>query len=298
MNIFFGFLMITLITLGLWIIFGQIFKPLQKISNIAEKIGSGLISTRIVIHEIDKELKPVALSLNSMLDRLEQNIEAHARFNSEVSHEILTPLNSVTTLLNQSLGYAKEGRDLTPNLLECQSAVLKTTNLAGDLLELARSESISTHTHIRIDLEPVIDQAVVDSKRLATEKGITIELKSSTVGVQGNPSQIYQVVFNLLTNAIKFAPQNSTIRVTLAKTKQEAEISVYDCGPGVNPTETGKLFKRFFRTHSARYHQTMGYGLGLAICKNIIDQHKGTIGYERTFETETRFYFTLPLQGT
>ena len=76
--------------------------------------------------------------------------------------------------------------------------------------------------------------------------------------------------------------------------EQEAEISVYDCGPGVNPTETGNLFKRFFRTHSARYHQTMGYGLGLAICKNIIDQHQETIGYERTFEAKTRLYFTHP----
>jgi len=297
MNFAVVLVVIFIIGFCIWIIFGQIFRPLQNISKIAEKIGSGMISTRIKTSEIDTELRPVAQSLNDMLDRLEQTIEAHARYNSEVSHEILTPLNSVTAIIEESIQLAKSGQDITSNLLECQSAVQKTTILAGDLLELARSESVSTHTHIWIDLEPVIDQAVVDAKRLASEKGIQFELQSSTVGVFANPSQIYQVVLNLVTNAIKFSPENSTIQITLIQSSKEAQFSVYDSGPGVCPSEIGNLFKRFFRTQSALSEQKVGYGLGLAICKNLIDHHKGKIGYERTAQGLTRFYFTLPIDS-
>lgn len=295
LNFSFGIIVILLVIICVWFIFRRVFQPLEIISKIAQKIGAGKVSSRIHIPDIDIEIRPVGQSLNDMLDRLEQTIEGHARFNSEVSHEILTPLNRITSILNKSIEKQITGEDLNANLLDCQSLVLKTSTLASDLLELARSESASSHTHISMDLEPAIDQAIVDVEPLADEKGMTIELESSTVGILGNPMQMHQVIMNLLTNAIKYAPDHSTIRVTLTKKDNQSEVSVFDCGPGVCPTEIGKLFHRFFRTQSARQDQKMGYGLGLAICKNLIDQHKGKIGYERTAEGLTRFFFTLPL---
>ena len=294
LNVFFGTIFIIVITFGVWLIFGQIFKPLKKISNIATKIGSGLISSRIGIQDIDTELKPVGTSLNAMLDRLEQTIQSHARFNSEVSHELLAPLNLVKTNLVEMIESANGGVKQGGKLLECLHAVQKTTTLASDLLELARSESVSDHTHKWIDLEPVIDQVVMDVEHEARKKDIIVALESSTVGVHANPIQIHQVAHNLINNAIKYAPENSTVRVTLKKLDQQAVLSVYDSGGGVSPSEVDNLFKRFFRAQSNQYDAKTGYGLGLAICKNIIDQHKGEIGYERTAEGLTRFYVIMP----
>jgi signal transduction histidine kinase len=103
------------------------------------------------------------------------------------------------------------------------------------------------------------------------------------------------VFFNILTNAIKFAPKSSVIIVSMKTTNVDVRISIQDQGPGVFPGEVGNLFKRFFRAKSARNHEKLGYGLGLAICKNIIDHHNGTIGYERTPEAGTTFFVILPI---
>ncbi len=295
MNIVFGLLIIGLATISVWIIFGQIFKPLINISKIAERIRKGQIKSRIPIHEIDTELTQVGLSLNAMLERLENTIEAHARFNSEVSHELLAPLNQITMLLCEMSGNDPDSVALRKKIVECQGAVEKTRNLACDLLELAKSESPSSHSHSIIDLEPVIYQVVIDVEHLAAEKEIQIELESSTAGVVANPIQLYQVFFNILTNAIKFAPKSSVIIGSMKTTNVDVRISIQDQGPGVFPGEVGNLFKRFFRAKSARNHEKLGYGLGLAICKNIIDHHSGSIGYERTPEAGTTFFVILPI---
>ncbi|MSR79667.1 MAG: HAMP domain-containing histidine kinase [Gemmataceae bacterium] len=293
MNIYFGIIVISVISLILWVIFGQLLKPLKRISNIAEKIRLGKLSSRVVISEVDIELMQVGLSLNAMLDRLENTIEAHARYNSEVSHELLSPLNRITYILNEIIDKNANDDALKSKILECQVAVQKTTTLATDLLELARSEIATAHTHIWIDLEPVLDEAMEDLKKLAWEKKITIELQSLTVGVFANPTQIQQVVSNLLNNAIKFAPEKSTVYLSLKKKDGMARISVLDSGPGVAPSEVANLFQRFFRTEAAQSQEKPGHGLGLAICKNIIDQHLGTIRYERTKEGFTLFQVTL-----
>ena len=247
----------------------------------------------MVISELASELKEVGLSLNAMLDRLENTIEAHARYNSEVSHELLTPLNRITYFLNGIIDKYANDDALKIKILECQIAVEQTTALATNLLQLARSENATAYTHIWIDLEPVLDGAMEDVQKLAFEKRITIELQSTTVGVFANATQIQQVVSNLLSNAIKFAPEKSTVFLSLKKKDGMARISVLDSGPGVAPSEVANLFQRFFRTQAAQTQEIPGHGLGLAICKNIIDQHLGTIRYERTTEGFTLFQVTL-----
>lgn len=294
LNIFVGALLVSIITLGIWLILGQIFKPLTKISKIAQNIGKGKLSSRIVISEIDIELKPVGQSLNDMLDRLEQTIEAHAHYNSEVSHELLSPLNRIISILREATDDAPTGSDLHQKLLECQTAVKKTTTLASDLLELARSESASSHTHVWIDLEPVIDEAIGEVEMLAREKELRIELTSSTAGVLANPIQIHQVALNLLSNAIKFAPPKSTIHVSIKKVNDQVQLGVTDSGPGIPPEESKDLFKRFFRTKAHSTRDITGNGLGLAICRNIIDQHQGVIRYERTPDGLTLFEVLFP----
>ena len=294
LNIAFGILFIIFVTISIWLIIGQIFKPLTNISKIAESIGKGQISSRISTHQIDIELRQVGLSLNTMLDRLENTIEAHARFNSEVSHELLAPLNRITTLLYEIAEDGSGGGSLGEKMNECLIAVKKTTNLACDLLELARSKSASAHTHTWIDLEPVVEEAVEDLDHLAREKDIQFDWKGSTVGALANPVQMKQVVYNLLNNAIKFAPSKSTIFITLKSTGNQAQISVLDSGPGVSPSEVEFLFKRFFRPQTCTPGGETGHGLGLAICKNILEQHQGTIAYERTPQGLTLFCVTLP----
>ncbi len=296
-NIFLGILVSLVITIIFWIFFGQIIKPLTKIAAMAEKIRMGTLSSRIKIPRSDNEVSQVGLALNAMMDRLEDTIQAHARFNSNVSHELLSPLNQISYILNETIDTARFDGPTLSKIEECKSAVKRASTLAQDLLQLAHSEITSTTNHVHFDLEPVVDEAIVSANALASEKSLTVDLHSMTLGIMGNPVQVQQVVFNLLSNAIKFAPISSTVHVEMKKGKDYAVVSVSDAGPGILPEEEDRLFQRFFRTRAALSQGITGNGLGLSICKNIMDHHQGTIVYQRTAENRTLFEATFPLKS-
>ena len=149
--------------------------------------------------------------------------------------------------------------------------------------------------HRRIDLATVVRDAVGLVEPLAEGRGIRLELDTPEAWVQGDPSRLAQVVLNLLTNAIHYNRDGGRVAVGLERRDGSILLSVADTGCGIPKEDQPHIFERFYRVDRARSRELGGCGLGLAICKSIVDAHEGTIGF--TSEPGEGTTFVVRLRG-
>lgn len=220
-------------------------------------------------------------------------------FLATISHELRTPLNAI-------LGWA---RLLRIGQLEEQAAIkaLETiersakaqAHLIDDLLDVSRIIS----GHLRIDFEPLNlvlpIEAALDSVRPAAQaKSIQLEadLDSAAGAVMGDATRLQQIVWNLLSNAVKFTPRDGRVAIRLERADSHAQIKVTDTGPGIRPELLPYVFDRFWQADSSDTRQHGGLGLGLAIVRNLVEMHGGTVGVESAGENQgATFAVRLPL---
>ncbi len=222
-------------------------------------------------------------------------------FLAVLSHELRTPLNPI-------LGWTKllqTGR-LDPARTQQAIATIDRnaqlqTQLIDDLLDVARilRGKLSLNA-VPVDLATVIESAI-DTVRLAAEaKSIRIETAIESIAtVLGDPGRLQQVVWNLLTNAVKFTPNHGQVNVQLVSNGNEAQIQVSDTGRGIEPEFLPQVFERFQQADSSTTRQFGGLGLGLAIARQLIELHGGTIRAESSGEAQgATFTVRLPLMQT
>jgi len=144
------------------------------------------------------------------------------------------------------------------------------------------------------DMTSVIARSVSAVSFLASKNKIKIETPAKAPEVFADGSKLIQVIVNLLSNAIKFSPPNSTITITCDEIPEFIEVKIRDQGRGIPASLKDRIFERFEQVESADYKQKGGRGLGLAICKAIIDSHQGTIGVESEEGKGSTFWFRIP----
>jgi len=213
------------------------------------------------------------------------------------AHDIKNPLG----IINRVVKRARNGNPSAERLTEYLSMVEDTTDnlleLLGEILEISRLEG----KEIAINKEPnLIDSLLNERIQMVVprskEKNINIITEFS--GEQSLPidhARICQVTDNFLSNALKFSPPGSTVTVSFTTGKKEVTVNVCDEGPGVNADEETLLFEAFSQLSARPTDGESSTGLGLAICKSIVEAHDGTIGYQRLPDVGSRFYFSLPL---
>jgi signal transduction histidine kinase len=216
-------------------------------------------------------------------------------FVATVSHELRTPLTSI-------VGYS-EVLLAADDLPEAQRRFLEVIDrnaqrlqrLVGDLLFFAQVESRQLHLdRERVDLRAVGERAVAAVTPMAAAKRLEVELDApQPVAVDGDASRLEQLLDNLLSNAVKFTLEGGSVCLRIRPEGEEAVISVVDSGIGVPPEDVARLFRRFFRSTSAKAREIPGTGLGLAIVKAIVDAHGGTIDVTSS-ERGTTFTVRLP----
>jgi signal transduction histidine kinase len=235
-------------------------------------------------------------------ERLMELDRAKTYFMNTVSHELRTPMTPVLLQLRLlSDGHfgglnQKQHRSLSIVVRN----VKRLNSITSELLDLARLQSGRLQLHLKeVDLGPLIEEVVETFRPVAKEK--QIQLKASTIeGVQvdADPKRLIQVLYNLLDNALKFTPEGGTIQLEHSQAGRQVEVRVTDSGRGMRPEQTEALFKAFSRVHDAEGGTEPGTGLGLYICKTIVDVHGGRIWAESEGEGEgTTFAFTVPLAG-
>jgi PAS domain S-box-containing protein len=215
-----------------------------------------------------------------------------------VSHDLRSPLTSIQFSL-ELLAQGASGA-LSDEALEdvriAQNNTTQLINLVNDLLDLEKIE----HGVLRMNLERTelteIVQAAIDNLRfLARSRRIEIEFTVNDLVVFADKDRIVQVIVNMLSNAIKFSPEGSSITVDCQIRDALAEIRVVDQGPGIPAQYQEAIFERFKQIEGRQGVGQKGAGLGLAICKSIIDGHKGQIGVQSSHGTGSTFWFRIPL---
>ncbi len=280
---------------GGWWVATRAIQPINQISATAIKIAGGDLSQRINAANTDNELGRLAGVLNSTFARLEAAFAQQARFTSDASHELRTPVSVILSQTQTALSRERPGSEYREALEACERAARRMRNLTESLLQLARldagQEPIKRE---RFDLSRVVRDCVELVRPLAAERGIQIQREVPLMECLGDAERIGQVVTNLLTNAIHFNRNQGEVRVAARIEGDAVFLTVADTGQGILAEDLPHLFERFYRADKSRSRIQGRNGLGLAICKAIVDAHGGSIEVSSQPGTGSTFTVRFP----
>lgn len=277
----------------------RILQPVHRMTVAARRIGVTNLSKRLSRTENQDELDRLAAVLNEMLDRLERQFTQIQQFTADAAHEFRTPLaalrgNAEVALCNNAS--ASEIRNILEGSIEEYD---RLSRIADDLLLLARADSGTPYlSHDRFALHKAVQDVVDLYAPLAQDRGISLALENgAAVEVVADAARMRQVVSNLIDNALKFTPAGGRIHVELRRQDGTIDLTVSDSGPGVPAEHLPRIFDRFYRADPARTRRSGGAGLGLAICRTIVEGHGGTIEAANGAAGAT-FTLHLPVQSS
>tara|TARA_R110002126_G_scaffold28337_8_gene94202 strand:- start:494 stop:1912 length:1419 start_codon:yes stop_codon:yes gene_type:complete len=270
---------------GGWWISSRVVRPIAVMSRTAEMISAHSLDQRIDVRETKSELGNLADVLNHTFGRLQDSFERQARFTADASHELRTPLSVLLSRIELALAQERSDEEYRTALRSCGEAAQRLRGLVDGLLLLARADSEDVLAERRpLDLAAIAGEVTTDLAPLAAEHGVSIRVTRPEQGrendVEGNPESIARVLFNLVENAIRYNHSGGWVEIILQPGELGAEIVVADSGPGIASEHRPRVFDRFYRLDDSRSRSARadgGAGLGLAICRGIVDAHGGSI---------------------
>ncbi len=270
--------------------------PLRDLSKTMREIQADRLDVRLDPDTVPGELQKLVSSFNFMLGRLEDSFTRLSHFSADIAHELRTPLTNIITQTQVVLGKSRsldEYRELHYSNLEELERLSKMVN---DMLWLAQSE----HGLVKPAREPLeLTQEVRELfdffEALAEEKHIRLTLEGKAPMIEGDRAMLRCALSNLLSNAIRYSPEGSTVRVRLGRLDSgDALVSVQNSGPKIPSIHLPRIFDRFYRVDPSRQRQSEGAGLGLAIVKSIVEAHEGVINASSD-DGVTSFTITFPV---
>lgn len=289
------FILFLIFFLVLVLVLFFIYRPLKKITRGAQEYASGNLDYNISYHSSD-EMGYLAKTLNYMSDELKRTDEYQRKFVANVSHDFRSPLTSikgyVEAILDGTIPPEMQEKYLKIVLFETD----RLNKLTRSMLALNRMDNKGFYLDIKdFDINTVIKNTAASFEGTCTAKRISIELLLSAekLYVSADMMKIQQVLYNLIDNAIKFSPNNSTIRVETTERHEKVFVSVKDSGIGIPRASLSKIWERFYKIDASRGKDRKGTGLGLSIVKEIISAHKQNINVISTEGIGTEFVFSL-----
>jgi signal transduction histidine kinase len=250
------------------IIFRRVLRPLVAVSEQARFISPQRTGVRLGVEGLPVEVSPLVIAVNNALDRLEAGYRAQRDFSSDAAHELRTPLAILRTKIE-----ARKDKEQNADLL---AAVDHMSHVVTQLLQLTEADQFALSAGDRADLNEIAMSVIAMLAPLAIDRKREIELLGSdtSVWVYGHRTLIFRALRNLVENALRFAPERSTVEVSVTL---DGKLSVSDQGPGITDAEKELVFQRFWR----RDRQTAGNtGLGLAIVRRIAELHEANLTIE------------------
>jgi two-component system, OmpR family, sensor histidine kinase CiaH len=223
--------------------------------------------------------------------------EKQKQFIADASHELKTPLTVINTNADVILANSEDTiHSQSKWLHHIKAETERMRTLTNDLLYLTEMNDAREHMIFApFNVSEAVESVILTMEAVIFEKNFTLHYEiEPDLTVRGNSEQMKQVVMILLDNAIKYTNPNGTIDLTLKKRHHDILLEVTNTGEGIPPEHLEKIFDRFYRTDPSRSRKLGGYGLGLAIAKSIVEQHKGKIYAKSTLNEATTFYVQLP----
>ena len=273
-------------------------KPISRIIDTARDIGQGQeLSKRIPVLKIKDELGQLALTFNEMMNRLENSFKQMRQFSSDASHELRTPLTVLkgqNELILSKLRKPEEYQEVISSNLE---EINYMSKVLEDLFLLSKSDENQVGLNCKqFNLKPLVEEVCKHAEVLAEEKNIKIIIAFlEAVEIKGDEVRLRQMSWNILQNGIKYTQCGGELKVSLQNGGDFALMTIQDTGIGIPEEDLGFIFNRFYRVDKARSRDEGGSGLGLSICRQIAEAHKGTIEVESKLGVGTRFKIRLPL---
>jgi two-component system, OmpR family, sensor kinase len=280
---------------GGWWFVGRALRPISGISSTATKIAAGDLSQRINVAEAESELGQLAAVLNSTFARLETAFAQQKQFASDAAHELRTPVSVILTQTQTTLNRERDAAGYKLTVEACQRAAQRMRRLIESLLELARFDAgQEVLKRMHFDFSKTILDSVEMVQPLAEERRVKIISEIAPLEITGDSERLAQVVTNLLTNAIQYNKPDGEVRVKLSNENNLAVLTIADTGRGISPEDLPRVFERFYRGDKSRTGAGNA-GLGLSICKAIIEAHGGTIEVSSEENIGTTFTMRLPV---
>ena len=279
------------------ILMRQLTDPLQKVTDAAQRFGGGDLSVRVEGVEGEGEAADLARTFNRMADNIQMNDNSRGQFMGNIAHELRTPMTTIKGFVDGILDGTIPPEMQNHYLQLVSEETGRLARLIQNMLDLSKLESGEYQVNARMFniWETLTGVALAAEQRINDGmielEGLTMDEK---VLVYADPDLIHQVAYNLLDNAIKFTPAGGTIRFSVEKLGPEAEISIWNSGQGISPEALPYVFERFYKEDRSRGLHARGSGLGLNICKVLVNLAGGQIRAESQQGEWCRFVFTLP----
>lgn len=275
------------IALGSWLVAKRALQPLQSFNTLVSSVTAASLHARLSMESVPSELQELALSFNSMLQRLENSVERLSQFSADLAHEMRTPLSNVLGDIQVNLSKTREVADYQRVLTSAEEELLRLNRLINDLLFLANAEQAEQALNLeKIELKPLIEMLFDFFDALAESKNIQLILSGSGQ-LLADKSMLQRALSNLLSNAIRHADFLSIITVAIEQDQQALGIAITNHGEIIHPEHHAHLFERFYRVDPARSRNDGGSGLGLAIISSIMKLHHGDVEVSSSSNTTT-----------
>ena len=271
-------------------------RPVRQVADLAQRIDATTLAQRFPTTNVPSELRPICERLNDLLARLAASFERERRFSADLAHELLTPLAEMRAIAESALKWPETaGPEDYERSVEI---LLRMEQLVTQVLELARAE----HGHVAtqfasVDVPDVVQDVVRSHAATAGARRIEVVLSSAdTLSVETDAGVLHVIVGNLISNAVAYAPEGSTVRVSWSAADGAFELSVANPAPQIGPDDLPQLFDRFWRKDAART-ESRHSGLGLSVASELARTLRGTLTARKSTEEELILSFSQPLSA-
>lgn len=260
-----------------YFISGHALRPIREFSDKIEEVQAQNLSDSRIEENNVKELNQLGISYNKMLERLSDAFEIQRQFTANAAHELRTPLALMQVQLDlyNSASHPGNDADTLQTLKMVTEQNDKLNRMVKTLLDMSELQTVGRDD--KIVLDAIVEEVLADLEPLAQEKNIKLIGKCEDATMIGSDILIYRLVYNLVENAIKYNHPLGQVTVTAYQRKKHVYLSVEDTGSGIPKELRDRVFEPFFRVDKSRSRELGGVGLGLALVREIVRVHDGSI---------------------
>ncbi|MDK0915466.1 HAMP domain-containing sensor histidine kinase [Clostridium perfringens] len=288
-----GVLLILASTIMGFIISRSITRPINKLMTKAKYISKGEYDKKIEINTDILEIDDLINSINNLSQSIKEQENIRKRLTGDISHELKTPLTNIQSHLEAMIDGVWEPTE--ERLLSVKEEAERLSSLVSDMQKLNRyDESSIKLKKDNVNISDIICFVIFQFSNLAKSKNIKIEYEKKNINLYCDKDKITQALVNILSNAIRYSNEGSTIFIEERLKDNKVIISIEDQGIGISEEDLKYVFERFYRADKSRTRATGGTGIGLTIVKSIVSSHGGEVKLESKLGEGSKFTIILP----